>query len=37
MTKDELIYYAILLIGPALFYLAIILFTKPETKKKEES
>ena len=34
MTKDALIYYAILLIVPALFFLAILLFTKPEPKKK---
>ena len=33
MTKDELIYYAILLIGPALVFLGILLFAKPEPKK----
>ncbi len=32
MTKDELIYYAILLIGPALFFLGILIFAKPERK-----
>lgn len=35
MAKDELIYYAILLIGPALFFLGILLFAKPEPKEKE--
>ncbi len=35
MTKDELIYYTILLIGPALVFLGIILFAKSETKRRE--
>jgi len=35
MTKQELIYYAILLIVPALFFLGILVFTKPQTKKRE--
>ncbi len=33
MTQDELLYYAILMIGPALVFLGIILFAKPEGKK----
>jgi len=35
MAKQELVYYAILLIGPALFFLAILIFTKPQTKKRK--
>ncbi len=37
MTKDELLYYAVLLIGPALVFLGIILFAKPSASKKEET
>jgi hypothetical protein len=35
MTKQELVYYAILLIGSAFFFLAILIFTKPQTRKRE--
>ena len=35
MNKNELLYYLILIAGPALFFLAILLFTKSEPKKKE--
>ncbi len=37
MGKNELLYYAILLIGPALVFLGIILFAKPSTPKKTET
>ena len=35
MERNELLYYAILLIVPALFFIGVILFARPEPKEKE--
>ncbi len=37
MGKNELIYYAILIVVPALFFLGVILFAKPSAPKKGET